>query len=58
MIVSVTLNIDLKDVRLSQYMIINIVLCSKHDIYRLYILLNTGAQVSFLLQKIIIKEGF
>ena len=39
-------------------MIINIALCSKHDIYRLYTLLNTGTQASFLLQKIIIKEDF
>ena len=39
-------------------MIINIVLCGKHGIYRLYILLNTDAQASFLSQKIIIKEGF
>ena len=39
-------------------MIINIVLCDKHGIYRLYVLLDTGAQASFLSQKIIIKEDF
>ena len=39
-------------------MIINIILCSKHDVYRLYVLLNTDAQASFLSQKIIIKEDF
>ena len=39
-------------------MIINIILCSKYDIYRLYVLLNTGAQASFLSQKIVIKEDF
>ena len=58
MIASVALSIDPKDVRLSQCMIINIVLCSKHDVYRLYTLLNTDAQASFLSQKIAIKEGF
>ena len=39
-------------------MIINIVLCGKHGVCRLYTLLNTGAQASFLSQKIIIEEGF
>ena len=39
-------------------MIINIILCSKHDVCRLYIFLNTGAQASFLSQKVIIKEDF
>ena len=39
-------------------MIIDIVLCSKHGIYRLYALLNIDAQASFLSQKIAIKEGF
>ena len=58
MITSVTLEIDLKNIRLSQCMIIDIVLYSKYDIYRLYIFLNINAQVSFLSQKIIIKEDF
>ena len=39
-------------------MIIDIILCDKHDIYRLYALLNTDAQASFLSQKIIIKKDF
>ena len=58
MITSVALRIDSKNVRLSQCIIINIVLCSKHDVYRLYTLLNIGAQASFLSQKIAIKEDF
>ena len=58
MIVSVALKIDLKNARLSQCIIINIMLCSKHDIYRLYALLNMSAQASFLSQKIAIKEDF
>ena len=58
MIASVALEIDLKNIRLSQCIIIDIMLYSKHNIYRLYVLLNTDAQVSFLSQKIIIKEGF
>ena len=39
-------------------MVINITLCSKYGIYRLYALLNMSTQASFLLQKIIIEEGF
>ena len=52
------LEIDLKNARLSQCMIINITLCSKHGIHRLYTLLNTDTQASFLSQKIIIKKDF
>jgi hypothetical protein len=42
MIALVVLEVDLKDVKLAKYMIINVALHKKYDIHTLYALLNTN----------------
>jgi hypothetical protein len=58
MIALVALGVDLKDVKLTQCIVVDVALHGKHGIRRLHALLNTGAQGNFLSQSVAIKKGF
>jgi hypothetical protein len=49
MIALVALGVDLKDVKLTQCIVVNVILHGKYSIRRLHVLLDTGAQGNFLL---------